>query len=55
MSKSDFLSMLWRAGDVGRAVGMSSAERELIQARSASAQSSPEPQMVSVVIVGNKH
>jgi hypothetical protein len=49
-----FLSTLWRAGDVGRAVSMSRSERELIQARSTSAKSSSGPQMVSVVIVVNK-
>jgi len=50
-----FLSTLWRAGDVGRAVGISRSERDLIQTRSESAKSSPELQMVPVVIVGNKH
>lgn len=50
-----FLSTLWMEGDhVGRAVTMSRSERGLIQARSASDRSSSEPQMVSVVIVGNK-
>ena len=50
-----FLSRLWTEGDnVGRAVRMSSSERELIQARSGMARSSSVPQMVSVVIVGNK-
>jgi len=50
-----FLSRLWTEGDdAGRAVRMSSSERELIHARSGMAKSSPEPQMVSVVIVGNK-
>jgi len=49
-----FLATLWRAGDVGRAVGISRSERELIQTRSASAKSSPELKMVPVVIVGNK-
>jgi hypothetical protein len=50
-----FLSRLWTEGDgAGRAVRMSSSERELIQARSGMARSSSEPQMVSVVIVGSK-
>jgi len=50
-----FLSRLWTEGDdVGRAVRMSSSERELIQARSGMARSSSKPQMVSVVIVANK-
>ena len=50
-----FLSRLWTEGDdAGRAVRMSSSERELIQARSGMARSSSESQMVSVVIVGNK-
>jgi hypothetical protein len=49
-----FLSTLWRAGDVGRAVGISRSERELIQTRSESAKNSPQLQMVPVVIVGNK-
>ena len=50
-----FLSRLWTEGDdAGRAVRMSSSERELIQARSGMARSSPAPQMVSVVIVSNK-
>jgi len=50
-----FLSRLRTDGDdVGRAVRISSSERELIQARVGMAKSSSEPQMVSVVIVGNK-
>jgi hypothetical protein len=50
-----FLSRLRTDGDdAGRAVRMSSSERELVQARSGMARSSPEPKMVSVVIVGNK-
>jgi len=44
-----FLSRLWTEGDdAGRAVTMSSSERELIQARSGMARSSSEPQMVSI-------
>ena len=50
-----FLSRLWTEGnEAGRAVRMSSSERELIHARSGMARSSPEPQMVSVVIAANK-
>ena len=44
-----FLSRLWTEGDdVGRAVRMSSSERELIQARSGMSRSSSAPQMVSI-------
>ena len=44
-----FLSTLWTEGDhVGRAVSMSSSERELIQAKSALVKSASEPQIVSI-------
>ena len=44
-----FLSRLWTEGDdAGRAVRMSSSERELIQAKSGMARSSSEPQIVSI-------
>jgi hypothetical protein len=44
-----FLSRLWTDGDdAGRAVRMSSSERELIQARSGMARSLSEPQTVSI-------
>jgi len=51
-----FLSRLWTEGDgAGRAVRMSSSERELIQARSSVARSSSEPQMVvSIMLVANR-
>jgi hypothetical protein len=44
-----FLSRLWTEGDdAGRAVRISSSERELIQARSALVKSASEPQIVSI-------
>ena len=50
-----FLSTLWTDGDhIGRAVSVSRSERESIHSRSGMAKTSSEPEMVSVMIVGNK-